>query len=163
MYVIWCFQPKSCCFLAQGLNDSPTAPTVDSYTQHLLVQLLLVFRWIASLCRIWPSSIPDAAPLHSLLSSALAAAALLITDLPHMQANTQISLSSLAAPVTAAVLEVAATVLQPLGGLLHQQQMVLSRTSKEPPSLSVPASGLCSKLQGDTVAVLQAMLTVCLD
>jgi hypothetical protein len=40
----------------------------------VLAQLLLVYQWTAALCRIWPSNIPDAKVLSSLLSSALAGA-----------------------------------------------------------------------------------------
>jgi hypothetical protein len=129
---------------AQGLESVPTAPQVNPTNQHLLAQLLLVFQWTAALCRIWPSSIPDAAPLHNLLSGALAAAADLVADLPHMQADTRalraaaasgvcsVDVASTAAaaaaatsaaaellvPASAALIEVAALVLEPLGMLL---------------------------------------------
>jgi prophage DNA circulation protein len=104
-----------------------------------------VYQWTAALCRIWPSSIPDAKGLSSLLSSAIAGAAQLVEQFPQMQTNASnhstalcvqnadsVACSSsteqsaqLAVPVTAAVLEVAALVLQPLGLLLLQQQVAL--------------------------------------
>jgi hypothetical protein len=67
----------------------------------------------------------------------------------------------LAGPVTAAALEVAALVLEPLGLVLHQQQ-VADRQGTQPPGMSVAAKQLCAELCGDTMQLLQAMLTVCL-
>ena len=171
-------------------NDDHTAgssqQTPQATTQHLLAQLLLVHQWTAALCRIWPSSIPDAAPLRSLLSSTISVAGQLVTQLPYMQAAMQgpstasgvgtaatvadsssgagtsaKQLTQLALPVTAAVLEVAALVLEPLGLLMRQQQQATQQGS-QPPSLSAPAKQLCAELQGDTLLLLQAMLTVCL-
>ena len=173
---------------AQGLESVPTAPQVNPTNQHLLAQLLLEFQWTAALCRIWPSSIPDAAPLHNLLSGALAAAADLVADLLHMQADTRalraaaasgvcsVDVASTAAaaaaaatsaaaqllvPASAALMEVAALVLEPLGMLLYQLQEAC-RKGKQPAMFSVPARDLCGKLQGGSTATLQAMLTVCL-
>jgi hypothetical protein len=151
----------------------------------MLAQLLLVFQWTAALCGIWPSSIPDAAPLHNLLSSALAAAEQLASDFPHMQADARALNSTasgvrsvevasapaisggaaaavLATSVTAAVLDVAALVLEPLGLLLHQQQEA-HRKGTQLPSISVSASNLCGQLQGGSTALLQGMLAICLD
>ena len=166
--------------MVQGLEPVPRTQPVELTIQHLLAQLLLMFQWTAALCRIWPSSIPDAAPLHSLLSSALAAAAELMKYLPHMQAHRQAlnpapgvrsmevtSAASrsvaveLATPVTAAVLEVAALVLEPLGLLLHQQQEA-HRKGMQPRSLSASASNLGGRLWACSTAMLPAMLTVCL-
>jgi hypothetical protein len=74
-------------------NPSPAGDTAHSSLQqqqagaHLLAQLLLVYQWNAALCRIWPSSIPDAKSLSNLLTSAIAGAAQLVRQLPHMQAD----------------------------------------------------------------------------
>jgi hypothetical protein len=210
-----------------------------------------VCQWTSALCRIWPSSIPDAAPLHNLLSSALAAAAEMATQLPHMHADQQSltaatdehqqhgdppassassssteesagqpaalaepaahrvqdsaelqynaddaytshtanlvlqqlarrsqhqkssqpdrpSHKNLVGDVTAAVLQVAALVLEPLGMMLLQQQEA-ERQGTQPPGMSGPANSLCAELHqhfvepaGGTARLLQAMLAVCL-
>ena len=218
-----------------------------AFTGHQLPQLVLVFQWTAALCRIWPSSIPDAAPLHSLSSSALAAAGQLAKQLPGMQTDQQTlsaatdehrqhviptasaagsstveltgqsaqlaeptahrvqdsaelpvdaddcysshianmvqqhlarrsqqqkssqpdrpSHRNLLGDVTAAVLEVAAVVLQPLGMMLLQQQEA-ERQGTQPPGMSGPAKSLCAQMcvrsAGGTERLLQAMLAVCL-
>ena len=196
-------------------------------TCHQLPQVLLVYQWTAALCHIWPSSIPDAAPLHNLLSSALASCAELLKQLPHMQTDQQalelaatdaqqqhVSLaaniaacsstkestgqsaalakhaghrvqgdaelqdapllgrsshSNLAGPVTAALLEVAALVLEPLGFVLLQQHEAESQ-HKQPPGMSGPASSICAELHclyvepsGGMACLLKTMLAVCLD
>jgi hypothetical protein len=170
-----CFLHVVVSVAVQELEPVPTARPGDSVNQHLLAQLLLVFQWTAALCRVWPSSIPHAAPLHNLLSDTLAAAAKLILDPthavghPHPHRNlgcvsTPCGMSSaeLSVPVAAAVLEVAAIVLEPLGLLLHEHQEA-QRKGKPPPSISVLAHILGYKLQGEPTALLQAMLAVCLD
>jgi hypothetical protein len=149
-----------------------------------LAELLLVYQWTAALCRIWPSSILDAKALSSLLSSALDSASDLVIQLPHMQAVGQApsavsdvrdemqlpaadaAVAStgkpawLAGPGTAALLEVSALVLEPLGLLLHQQ--LDDRGYTQPEKLSGPARHLLRGLQYSTFSLLQAMLTVCL-
>ena len=149
----------------------------QSTSQHLLAQLLLVYQWTAALCRIWPSSIPDAAPLRKLLCSALAGAAQLLAQLPHMQADGQASSGNDASPaaaerteqspqmtgrITASLPEVAAVVLEPLGLILLQQQRA-ERQGSQPPTMSAPAKGLCGVLGADTAHLLQALLSACLQ
>jgi hypothetical protein len=178
-----------------GSNSTPAGEAASSIlhqqlcaTQHLLAQLLLVYQWTAALCRIWPSSIPDAKGLTRLLSSALAGAGLLVTQLLLMQspspAHITVSealqhgaasaasgsrcaakdtqhLAQLAGPTMAAVLEVAGMVLEPLGLLLHQQQ-VAEQHGKQPPSLSASAQALADVLEASPTDQLQVMLAACL-